>query len=102
MQHLFGLLVAWQLLSYLIGRRAGKVRLDERDLRLQHAASRAGDWVKTVIVLVAVCALALLTAPLLTWRLARVVLANLLIGLLTARSQVEHLVLTLAYRAARG
>ena len=106
MQHLVGLVVAWQLLSYMVGRRAGTVQLDERDLRLQHAASRAGDWVLTVIVIVAVCALALLPAllpaPLLAWWLAPIVLANLLIGLLTARSLVERLVLTLAYRVARG
>ena len=102
LQQLFSLIVAWRLLSYLIGRRAGEVQLDERDLRLQHAASRAGDWVLTVIVVAAVCALALLPAALLTGWLAPIVLANLLIGLLVARSLVEHLVLTLAYRVARG
>jgi cell division protein FtsW (lipid II flippase) len=102
MQHLFGLTVVWQFLSHLIGRHAGKVQLDERDLQVRQAASRAGDWVLTVIVIAAVCALALVPMPLLERWLAPIVLANLLIGLLIARLLVKHLALTLAYRVARG
>ena len=101
MQHLFGLLLAWQVMSYLIGRHAGAVQLDERDLRLQHSASRAGDLALTVIIIGCVCMLALTPASMLTWWLAPIVLANLLIGLLIARSLVEHLVLAFAYFAAR-
>jgi hypothetical protein len=101
MQHLFGLLLAWQVMSYLIGRHAGVVQLDERDLRLQHSASRAGDLALTAIIIGCVCTLALLPASMLAWWLAPIVLANLLIGLLIARSMVEHLVLALAYLAAR-
>jgi uncharacterized membrane protein len=101
LQHLFSLLVAWQLISHLVGRHAGTIQLDERDLRLQHAAHRAGDWMLTVVLVACICALALLPASLLEWWLAPIVLANLLIGLLIGRSLVEHLVLTLAYWAAR-
>jgi len=101
MQHLFSLIVAWQLISHVVGRHAGTIQLDERDLRLQHAADRAGDWMLTVVLVACVCALALLPASLLVWWVAPIVLANLLIGLLIGRSLVEHLVLTLAYWAAR-
>jgi hypothetical protein len=101
LQHLFSLLIAWKVLSYLIGRRAGAIQLDERDLRLEHSAIRAGDVALTAIIIAFVCALAFVPAPLLTWWLLPVVLANLLIGLLIARTLVEHLVLTFAYLAAR-
>ena len=101
MQQLFGLLLAWQVMSYLIGRHAGAVQLDERDLRLQHSAARAGDLALTVIIVGCVCILALLPASMLAWWLAPIVLANLLIGLAVARSLVEHLVLAFAYFAAR-
>jgi len=101
LQHLFVLIVAWQVMSYLIGRHAGVVQLDERDLRLQHSAARAGDLALTVIIIGCVCMLALTPASMLTWWLAPIVLANLLIGLLIARSLVEHLVLAFAYFAAR-
>jgi len=101
MRHLFALVVGWELIAHLIGRHAGAIQLDERDLRLRHSADRAGDWVLKVIIVVCVVALALLPAPLLAWWLAPVILANLLIGLLIARSLVEHVVLTLAYFAAR-
>jgi hypothetical protein len=101
LQHVFSLIVAWKVLSYLIGRGAGAVQLDERDLRLEHSAIRAGDVALTAIIIALVCALAFVPAPLLAWWLAPVVLANLLIGMLIARALVEHLVLMFAYIAAR-
>jgi uncharacterized membrane-anchored protein len=101
LQHLFSLIVAWKVLSHLIGRHAGAVQLDERDLRLEHAAVRVGDVALIAIIIACVCALAFVPAPLLAWWLAPIVLANLLLGLLIARGLVEHLVLTFAYIAAR-
>jgi hypothetical protein len=38
----------------------------------------------------------------LTWWLSPIVLANVLIGLLIAKTLVEHLALTLQYRAGRA
>jgi hypothetical protein len=101
LQHLFSLIVAWKVLSHLIGRPSGAVQLDERDLRLEHSAVRAGDVALTAIIIAGVCALAFVPAPSLAWWLAPIVLANLLIGLLIARALVEHVVLTCAYIAAR-
>jgi L-asparagine transporter-like permease len=95
------LIIIWEVISHLIGRRAGDVQTDERDLRLKNVSARAGDWSLTVIIISCVCVLAFTPAPLLAWWLSPIVLANLLIGLLIARSLVEHVVLTLAYFAAR-
>jgi hypothetical protein len=101
LRRLFVLIVVWEVISHLIGRRAGEVQTDERDLRLKNVSARAGDWSLTVIIVCCVCLLALTPAPLLTWWLSPIVLANVLIGLLIARSLVEHVVLTIAYFAAR-
>lgn len=101
LRRLFVLIVVWAVISHLIGRRAGEVQTDERDLRLQHVSARAGDLSLTLIIVSCVCVLALTPAPLLAWWLSPIVLANVLIGLLIARSLVEHVVLTIAYFAAR-
>jgi hypothetical protein len=101
LRRLFVLIIVWEVLSYLIGRRAGEVQTDERDLRLKNVAGRAGDWSMTLLIVCCVCLLALIPAPLLTWWLSPIVLANVLIGLMIARSLVEHVVLTIAYLAAR-
>jgi hypothetical protein len=101
LRRLFILIIVWEVISHLIGRRAGAVQTDERDLRLKHVAARAGDWSLTVIIVACICALALTPPPLLVWWVAPIVLANVLIGLLIARSLVEHVVLTVAYFAAR-
>jgi hypothetical protein len=96
------LIIAWSVISHLIGRREGSVEADERDLRLRHRADRAGDWALTLIVIAGICVLASAPAQRLAWWLAPVVLANLLIGLLIAKSLVEHVALALAYRTARA
>jgi hypothetical protein len=101
LRRLLTLMVVWSVISHLLGRRAGGVQADERDLRLRHASMRAGDWSLTLIVVACVCLLALTPAPLLVWWLSPIVLANVLIGLLIARSLAEHVVLTIAYFAAR-
>ena len=101
LRRLFVLIVVWAVISHLIWRRAGEVETDERDLRLQNVSARAGDLSLTLIIVSCVCLLAVTPAPLLAWWLAPIVLANVLIGLLIARSLVEHVVLTMAYFAAR-
>jgi hypothetical protein len=102
MQKLFMPVVAWSAIAHLIGSRAGGVESDERDLRLRHHADRAGDWAFTLIVIAGICVLALMPASLLAWWLSPIVLANLLIGLLIAKSLVEHVVLAFAYRTGRA
>jgi hypothetical protein len=101
-QSLITLVIAWALISHLIGRDATGMQADERDRRLRHRADRAGDWAFTLIVIAGICVLASVPAPLLSWWLSPIVLANLLIGLLIAKSLVEHIALTLAYRAGRA
>jgi hypothetical protein len=101
-QRLIVLLIVWSVLSHLVGRNAGVIHTDERDLRMQGRADRAGDWALTLIVIACVAVLASVPAAQLAWWLSPIVLANVLIGLLIAKSLVEYLALTLQYRAARA
>jgi hypothetical protein len=101
LRRLFILIVVWETISHLIGRRAGEIQTDERDLRLKNVSSRAGGWSLTAVIVSCVCVLAVTPAPLLAWWLSPIVLANVLIGLLIGRSLVEQVVLTMAYFAAR-
>lgn len=96
------LLGAWGVISNLIGRQERGVLADERDLRLRHRADRAGDWALSLIVVNAIIVLAFVPREFLDWWLAPIVLANVLIGLLIAKSLVEHAVLTLSYRLFTG
>jgi hypothetical protein len=101
-QRLIALLIAWSVLSNLVGRDAGAIHADERDLRMQGRADRVGNWALTLIVMACVAVLALVPAAQLAWWLSPIVLANVLIGLLIAKALVEYLALTLQYRAARA
>jgi hypothetical protein len=96
------LIIIWAVISHVIGRGMGAVEADERDLRLQHRADRVGDLAFTLIVIACILVLALVPAPRLAWWLSPIVLANLLIGLLIAKSLVDHVALALAYRAGRA
>ena len=93
------LAIAWGVIAHLIGRRHGGIEVDERDLRLRHRADRAGDWAFTLIVIAGIVVLASVPRELLSWWLAPIVLANVFIGLLIAKSLVEHVVLAWSYRA---
>lgn len=99
---LFVLIIAWAVISHLIGRGAGALTADERDLRMRHGADRAGDWALTLIVIAGISVLASVPASSLAWWLAPMVLANLLVGLLIAKALVEHVALAFAYAAARA
>jgi hypothetical protein len=96
------LIVAWSVISHLIGRRSGGVETDERDLRARHRANRVGDWAFTLIVIGCITVLASVSASSLEWLLAPIVLANVLIGLLIVKSFVEHVALAYTYRAGGG
>jgi len=94
------LIIAWAVVSHLIGRRAGGIEVDERDLQLRHRAGRAADWALTLIVIGGIVVLASVPRQQMSWWLAPIVLANLLIGLLIAKSLVEHVALAIAYRSS--
>lgn len=96
------LAIVWGVISYLIGRRDGGVEADERDLRMRHRADRAGDLALSLIVISGIVVLASVPRELLSWWLAPIVLANVLLGLLIAKSLVEHVVLALSYRSFDG
>jgi hypothetical protein len=101
-QRLLAIIVVWSVISHLIGRSAGGVETDERDLRLRHRADRVGDWAFTLIVIAGISVLASVPAAHLEWWLEPIVLANVLIGLLIVKSFVEHVALACAYRVGDG
>ncbi len=101
LQRLVRLIVAWSAISHLIG-RAGGVASDEHDPWPRQCADRAGKRWPTLIVVACIVVLVSVPAQQLSWWLATIVLANLALGLLIAKSFAEHLVLTYAYRAGRA
>ena len=94
--------IAWSLISHLIGKRAGGIEADERDLRLRHEADRAGSVALTLIVIAGISVLVSVPRTLLTWWLEPIVLANVLVGMMIAKSLVEHLMLACFYRIPHG
>jgi multisubunit Na+/H+ antiporter MnhG subunit len=101
-RQLLVLIIVWSVISHLIGRAAGGIETDERDLRLRHRADRVGDWTFTLIVIACISVLASAPASSLDWWLAPIVLANVLIGLLVVKSFVEHVALAYTYRVGGG
>lgn len=99
---LFVLLIAWAVVSKTIrGPQTELVELDERDLRMQRSADRAGDWVLTLVVIAVVLLLAFVSAEHLSWWLSPLIAANVLIGLLIGRAFVEHACLVACYALER-
>jgi hypothetical protein len=85
------LLIGWAVVSATVrGRGADIIECDERDLRLRRAADSVGDWALTVVIVWCVGLLALQPAQWLQWWLAPLIAANVLIGILIAKSLVEH------------
>ncbi len=101
-QRLALLVIVWSVIAHLIGRSAGSIQADERDLRLRHRADRVGDWAFTLIVIGCIAMLAYVPPTFLEWWLEPIVLANVLIGLLIVKSFVEHVALTASYRVGRA
>jgi hypothetical protein len=95
------LVAAWWWISHLVVRAAGGVEKDERDLRVQDRAYRVSDWAFTSIVILSIVVLVIVPAQQVEWWLAPMILGNLLIGLLIARSLLEHVAVAWMYRAAR-
>jgi hypothetical protein len=97
------LLIAWTVTHIQVGaRQGGAVELDERDLRIRHAAVRFGDTLLCVTVVACVVLLATLPGEWLTWWLAPLITAHLLIGLLICKSLAENLWLVLSYARERA
>jgi hypothetical protein len=99
---LFVLLIAWAVVVKTIrGPQTELVELDERDLRMQRSAHRAGDWLLTFAVIAVVLLLAFVSAERLSWWLSPLITANVLIGLLIGRSFVELAFLVAHYSLER-
>jgi hypothetical protein len=93
--------IAWGICAALLARGAGPVVEDERDLRLRLAADRAGDTALSLALIAGVVSLAGLSAAQLEWWLQPLVLANVLVALLIARSLIENLAMITLYARAR-
>lgn len=97
------LLIAWIVVSRALGtREQGAVGLDERDLRIRHAATRFGDLALTVTVAAGVVVLASTPAERLEWWLMPLIAAQLLIGVLVAKALAENLWLVASYARERS
>jgi hypothetical protein len=93
--------IAWGVAAQVLGRGAGPVEQDERDLRLRYDADRAGDWALSLTVIGCVILLANVSPSDIAWWLQPLVLANVLIEVMIAKLLVEHLALVAMYARAR-
>jgi hypothetical protein len=89
---------AWIMVSGVV--RSGNrdaVDLDERDLRIQHAANRAGSGLMAVLIIGLISALATLPGLFSPW-LRPLSVANGLVGLLIAKTLTECAYIVVRYR----
>jgi len=93
--------IAWGVAAHVLGRGAGPVEHDERDLRLRFQADRVGDWALSLTVVASVVLLSAIAASSLVWWLQPLVLANVLIAVLIAKMFIEHAALVALYARAR-
>jgi hypothetical protein len=92
------LIFGWIVVGGIV--RAGNreaVELDERDLRIQRAASRAGSGLLSVLIIGLISALAILPEHLGPW-LRPLIVANVLVGLLIANTLTENVYAVIRYR----
>ncbi len=92
------LIFGWIVISRIV--RAGNrepVELDERDLRIQRAASRAGSGIMSVAIIGLISALAVQPEVLSPW-LRPLIVANVLVGLLIANTLTENVYTVIRYR----
>jgi hypothetical protein len=92
------ILFAWIVVSLVL--RSGNreaVELDERDLRIQNEAGRAGSGLMAVLIIGLITALATQPELLSPW-LRPLVVANALIGLLVAKGATENVYSVIRYR----
>jgi hypothetical protein len=92
------LFIAWAVVSSsLRGKERDVIEVDERDLRLRGAADHVGDWALTILVCWCAGLLTFQPAERLIWWLAPLIAANVLIGILIAKTLIEHLYLVGRY-----
>jgi len=95
----FGMTIfAWIVVSGVV--RSGNqesVDLDERDLRIQHAANRAGSGLMAVLIIGSITALAMQPEVFAPW-LRPLSVANALAGLLIAKTLMESVYIVVRYR----
>lgn len=92
------LFVAWGVVSATVrGKGSEVVEEDERDLRLRRAADRVGDWTLTILICWCVGLLVGQPGERLTWWLAPLIAANVLLGILITKSFIEHAYLVSRY-----
>jgi len=99
----FGMLIAgWAVVTGVV-RSANRetVELDERDLRIRHAASRAGSGLAAMLIIGLIAALAIRPELLAPW-LRPLIVANALIGLLIAHTLTENAYIVTRYRRSRS
>jgi hypothetical protein len=92
------LIVGWIVVASVL--RSGNretVELDERDLRVQHAAGRAGSGLMAVLIVGLISALATQPERLAPW-LRPLIVANALVGLLIAKALMENAYIVVRYR----
>lgn len=100
--HLGTLMVGWVVvLQILRSNNAQCLELDERDLRVHHAASNTANGLMITLIIGIIATLVLLPDVSRDWT-RPMMIANVLIGLLLARSLAESLLLVLRYRRARA
>lgn len=96
------LVVGWIVIgTQLRKHEGGGVQLDERDLRIQHGASRVADGAMTLLIVCMILALFALPEQSRTW-LRPLIVANALIALLITRALVENIHAVWRYRRERA
>lgn len=99
--HLGMLIFAWIIVARVV--RSGNreaVELDERDLRVQNDASRAGSALLAVMIIGLISALATQPDWMSPW-LRPLIVANALVGLLIGKTLTENVYAVLRYRRGR-
>jgi hypothetical protein len=85
------LFIAWAVVSSAIrGKEPDVIEADERDRRLRSSADHIGDWALTILICWCAGLLAFQPAERLTWWLAPLIAANVLIGILIVKTLIEH------------
>jgi hypothetical protein len=96
--NIFCLLISWTVVSKTIGTDPeNTVDFDERDRRIQRTADRAGDLAFRLVAICCIGLLIALPAQRLTWWLAPLIAAQVLIGMLIVKSLSEYAYLVVSY-----
>jgi uncharacterized membrane protein len=96
------LIVGWIVVSGIVRTKNSEpVARDERDLRIQRAAGRAGSALVSVLIIGLITALVVLPERVEPW-LRPLIVANVLVGLLIANTLTENVYAVIRYRREYG